>query len=240
MTHVPDAALSLACYDMNDPEDQRPFFYQMRGSTLGPFELSEMQKRVQRGMVGRRSDVSRDCVDWRKAGEFPEIFRKPSVSPIPVSEPDNSGTATTRAEPNQGQWFVVLHGVQQQDPIPLATVQQYVASGLIKKDDVVCKQGWQKWEIVRSIPELATFVAKDEEPKAEAANGMAITGFVLSLLGCTAPLGFIFSLVALNGKNQAHRGLAIAGAIIGGIGTLGCVMTGVWWGLVVWAAGPRF
>jgi hypothetical protein len=84
------------------------------------------------------------------------------------------------------------------------------------------------------------FVGKGEETKAETTNGMAIAGFVLSLLGCTAPLGFIFSLVALNGKNQANRGLAIAGAIIGGIGTLGCVMIGVWWMLVVGAAGARF
>jgi hypothetical protein len=225
---------------MNDPEDPRLYFYQMRGSTLGPFELSEMQKRVQRGMVGLGSEVSRDCVDWRKAREFPELFRKPTIAPMPAIELDNSGAATTSDEPIQDQWFVVLHGVQQQEPIPLATLQQYVASGLIRKDDVVCKQGWDRWAIVRSIPELAMFVGKQEEPKAESSNGIAIAGFVLSLLGCTAPLGFIFSLVALNGKNQANRGLAVAGAIIGGIGTLGCVMTGVWWAFVVGFAGSRF
>jgi hypothetical protein len=225
---------------MNDSDDSRPYFYQLRGSTLGPFELPEMQQRVQRGMVGSRSEVSRDGVDWRKAAEFAEIFRKQSVIPAPVIESPPTTPATTIAEPPQDQWFIVLHGVQQQDPVPLATLQQYVASGMIRKDDVVCKQGWEKWAVVRSIPELAMFAGKGEETKAETTNGMAIAGFVLSLLGCTAPLGFIFSLVALNGKNQANRGLAIAGAIIGGIGTLGCVMTGGWWMLVVGAAGARF
>jgi len=222
---------------MNDPEDRRPFFYQIRGNKLGPFELSEMQRRVQRGMVGSRSEVSRDGVHWRTASEFPEIFQKPSVSRSPVVDSAPSGPAIAGVEPRQDQWFIVLHGEQQQDPIPLATLQQYVASGLIKKDDVVCKQGWEKWAIVRSIPELAMFVAKDDEPKVEASNGLAIAGFVLSLLGCTAPLGFILSLVALNGKNQANRGLAIAGAIIGGIGTLGFVMTAVWWVLAIQALG---
>jgi hypothetical protein len=225
---------------MNDSDDSRPYFYQMRGSTLGPLELPEMQQRVQRGMVGSRSEVSRDGVDWRKASEFPEIFRKPNLPPAFVIESTSTAAATTVADPPQDQWFIVLHGMQQQDPIPLATLQQYVATGMIKKDDVVCKQGWEKWAVVRSIPELAMFVGKEEEAKSETTNGMAVAGFVLSLLGCTAPLGFIFSLVALNGKNQANRGLAIAGAIIGGIGTLGCVMTGVWWMLVVGAAGARF
>jgi hypothetical protein len=225
---------------MNDSDDSRPYFYQMRGSTLGPFELPEMQQRVQRGMVGSRSEVSRDGVDWRKATEFPEIFRKPSLSPAPVIESTSTASATTFTEPPQDQWFIVMHGVQQQDPVPLATLQQYVASGMIRKDDVVCKQGWEKWAVVRSIPELAMFVGTGEETKAETTNGMAIAGFVLAMLGCTAPLGFILSLVALNGTNQANRGLAIAGAILGGIGTLGCMTTGVWWALAVGAAGARF
>ena len=221
---------------MNDSDDQRPYFYQKRGSTLGPFELAEMQQRVQRGMVGSHSEVSRDGSDWRKATEFPEIFRKPNLTPTAAIESTSIGPATSIAEPGQDQWFIVLHGTQQQDPIPLATLQQYVASGIIRKDDVVCKQGWDKWAVVRSIPELAIFIGKAEDLKAETSNGVAIAGFVLSLLGCTAPLGFILSLVALNGKNQANRGLAIAGAIIGGIGTLGCVSTVIWWAIVVAAA----
>jgi fumarate reductase subunit D len=72
-------------------------------------------------------------------------------------------------------------------------------------------------------------------------NGMAIAGFVLSLLGCTcitALLGFIFSLVALNSSNRANRGLAIAGAIIGGLWLLAWVVLVALWvlGLIVVAA----
>ncbi|MFM7293115.1 MAG: GYF domain-containing protein [Planctomycetia bacterium] len=211
----------------------------MRGSMLGPFELSEMQQRVQRGMVGRRSEISRDGADWRPASEFPEIFRK-TAAPAPAAiEPAPVAVAPLDIGPVEDRWFVVLNGVQQQEPVPLATLQQYVASGLVRKDDVVWKEGWKKWEIVRSIPELALLVRKQEDPKPESSNGMAIAGFVLSLLGCTAPLGFIFSLVALNGRNQANRGLAIAGAVIGGIGTLACGMAGAWWLFVIGAVGAR-
>ena len=62
-------------------------------------------------------------------------------------------------------------------------------------------------------------------------NGMAITGFVLSLLGCTWPLGLVFSIIGMNqtGKDpsQGGRGLAIAGLVIS---IVFAVITIVWWG----------
>lgn len=62
-------------------------------------------------------------------------------------------------------------------------------------------------------------------------NGMAITGFVLSLLGCTWPLGLVFSIIGMSqtGKDpsQGGRGLAIAGLVIS---IVWAVMTIVFWG----------
>ena len=62
-------------------------------------------------------------------------------------------------------------------------------------------------------------------PSGQSYNGLAVTGFVLSMAGIVvlfmAPVGLILSLVALNGmKNSGNyegRGLAKAGAIISGI-----------------------
>lgn len=54
-------------------------------------------------------------------------------------------------------------------------------------------------------------------------NGLGVAGFVLSLLGflgtcgLLSPIGFILSLIALR---KEPRGLAIAGAIIGAVGSL--------------------
>jgi hypothetical protein len=60
-------------------------------------------------------------------------------------------------------------------------------------------------------------------------NGMAITGFVLSLL-CW-PLGLIFSIIGMNqtskDPSQAGRGLALAGLIIS---IICAVLTIIWWG----------
>jgi len=218
---------------MSDFDELRPYFYRLRGNALGPFDLENMQQKAQRGVVGRATEISRDGSDWRAATEFPELFRRPAAAP-PIESQPTTQVVTPIAPANDG-WYIVLHGVQQPDPVPLATVQQYVASGVIKKDDVVCKAGERNWSIVRSIPELAMFV-RQEEPKQESTNGLAIAGFVLSLIGCTAPLGFIFSLIALNSRNQANRGLAIAGAILGGIATLGAVLWVVYMFLVLGAA----
>lgn len=55
-------------------------------------------------------------------------------------------------------------------------------------------------------------------------NGMAIAGFVLSLVGCS-PLGLIFSILGMNqtkaDPSQGGRGLAIAGLVISIIGLVG-------------------
>ena len=59
-------------------------------------------------------------------------------------------------------------------------------------------------------------------PPPSSSNGMGIAGFVVSLVGILTcgvlcPLGLIFSLVGLG---RQPRGLAIAGTVIGGLGSL--------------------
>lgn len=61
-------------------------------------------------------------------------------------------------------------------------------------------------------------------PQPPAQNGMAVAGFVLSLVGfftccLTSPVGLIMSIAGM--KKTDQQGLAIAGLILGIIGTLG-------------------
>jgi len=210
---------------MPDLDDTRPYFYRLRGNALGPFELGAMQQKVQRGIIGRVTEISRDGSEWRKATTFHELFV--TAGPPPAIEPEPVAAVVEPPLPMRGGWFIVLNGIQQPDPVELATVQQFVASGIIKKDDVVCKVGDSNWSIVRSVPELAMFI-RSEEQKQPASNSVAIAGFVLSILGCTAPLGFILCVIALNSRNQSNRGLAIAGAVLGGLATLSAILWCVW------------
>lgn len=59
-------------------------------------------------------------------------------------------------------------------------------------------------------------------------NGLGVAGFVISLIGlltcgCISPLGAIFSFVGCFGQ---PKGLAIAGLIIGCVGSLGFALFG--------------
>ncbi len=198
--------------------DTRPYYYRMRGRTLGPFSLQQIRQKATSAQVNSRTDVSRDSVDWGKGSDYPEIFMaEPAPEPIVVPPPGE-------------QWYCVIDGVQQ-GPIALGVLQQYVASGRLKATDSVFREGSSSWVQVGSVPELmgtgsggssngGTIINVNTNGTESGTNGMAIAGFVCSLFGCTcifSILGLIFSLVALSGKNKANRGLAIAGAIISGI-----------------------
>lgn len=219
--------------------DDRPFYYRVRGRTLGPVPLRQIRQLAQRAQIGRTTDISRDGVQWGKAGDWPEIFEVPAGADPGSGGGFGGDQGLSIAEPAvpalaSGNWYYAVGGVQQ-GPVDLATLQRMVASGHVGPADHVFAEGGTDWMLVSSVPQLATMavpsggnapVINVTVPQAasqgEGTNGLAIAGFILSLVGC-APLGLILSLVALNGKNKANRGLAIAGAIIGGFFTLcGC------------------
>lgn len=201
------------------------YYFKLRGRPMGPFSLDEMRQKVRTAQVTQGSDVSTDGVSWQKAGAFPEVFVR------------------AERDAGPGRWYYALHG-ETQGPVPLTTLQQYVSSRTVGEGDMVLREGTENWLPARAVPELAMVIPKPEPvavggnggvgppivintgsvSQESPSNGMAIAGFVLSLIGCVlpclAPLGFIFSMIALNGKNRANRGLAIAGAILGGLMTV--------------------
>jgi hypothetical protein len=162
----------------------------------GPCTLDEMRKLYRQGLLGRTQQVSIDGGEsWRSAGEFPEVFQRPALAPPPPPPPPPPQPLI-----EEDEWGIDVGtaGPAGWPPPP--------------------SDGPQSGPVI-NISQAA--------PQGQQTNGMAIAGFVLSLLGCgciTALLGFIFSLVALNSSNRANRGLAIAGAIIGGLWLLGWVI----------------
>ena len=64
-------------------------------------------------------------------------------------------------------------------------------------------------------------------PQPAKTNGLAIGGFVTSLV-CCAPVGLALSIVALNQINkdprQGGKGLAVAGIVLGGLGVVGGII----------------
>jgi hypothetical protein len=198
------------------------YYYRVRDQMLGPFDLSDIQQKVKRGVIGMRTPISRDGHQWGTIKDFPHIGR---TAP---SRPDSDGSLTEGPERIQERrWYYALAGVPSKDSVPLTGLLPLLASGTIKRGDAVCEEGGSQWQPVESVPEIAALLpAKKPEDSKHPTNAMAIAGFVVSLVGC-GPVGLILSLVALNSQNQANRGLAIAGAIIGGLGSAGCLCFGM-------------
>jgi len=216
--------------------DDRPYYYRLRGRTMGPIGLRQIRQLAQRAQIGRMTDVSRDGLQWAKAGDFPEVFQASGTEPpVAVGNPGGAlmaeGAGDFLPTPAQSPRWYYTHQGAQQGPVDLVTLQQLVATGQVAASEYAIPEGGAEWQPVSSLPQLASAagtpvinvnVPQVRSEQAEGSNGMAIAGFVVSLIGC-APLGLILSLIALNSKNKANRGLAIAGAVIGGLLTLcGC------------------
>jgi hypothetical protein len=120
-------------------------------------------------------------------------------------------------------------GGQTAGPVPLSALREMIASGQLAQTDSVWNQGWADWRLVSSVRELSpgpthipspfskpgqasanvsrpTYVGYAAggyggPPIGQSYNGYAIAGFVLSLT--FAPLGLIFSWIALNGMKSS-------------------------------------
>jgi hypothetical protein len=75
------------------------------------------------------------------------------------------------------------------------------------------------------------------QPAPQPTNGLGLAGFIVSLVGLVpcglgCPVGLVLSLVALR---KEPRGFAIAGAVIGAVGSMMAVVVGVW-AYLTWSA----
>lgn len=74
---------------------------------------------------------------------------------------------------------------------------------------------------------MEDFRAQQQRPYQPQTNGLGIAGFVISLVGLCAsggllsPVGLIISLVALN---RQPRGFAVAGVVLGALGSCGLIL----------------
>lgn len=145
----------------------------------------------------------------------------------------------------EAQWYY-SRGGQQTGPVTIDQLRQMAATGQITPQDLVWRDGMAQWQPIGTLPEFggapAGPAAYAQGPgqvppgyqppyqtapggSRESHQGMAITGFILSLVGVPCcgfilgPVGAVLGFLALNGMkrtgNQAGRGLALAAVIIG-------------------------
>jgi hypothetical protein len=128
-------------------------------------------------------------------------------------------------------------------PVGAAELRQWIAEGRANGQSLVKAEGTAEWRQLATLPEFAadlppapayTVPSSPTQPAIlpTRTNGLAIAGFVLSLMGflccCCSPTlyipGLIFSAIGLSQINgdptQNGRGLAIAGIILAVLGLL--------------------
>jgi len=202
--------------------DDRPYYYRLRGRTMGPIGLRQIRQLAQRAQIGRMTDVSRDGLQWAKAGDFPEVFQAGGAEP-PVSDAisggariDGGGGDFLPTPAQASRWYYTQQGAQQ-GPVDLATLQQLVATGQVAASEHAIPEGGTDWQPVSSLPQLAGLSAgqmpmvnggttnsstrSSESRQGQGTNGLAIAGFVIALIslpfGCLWGLSLPLSVLAL-------------------------------------------
>jgi TM2 domain-containing membrane protein YozV len=134
--------------------DDQPFYYRLRGQTLGPYSVAQMQHRASTGKVGKRTQVSRDGVTWALAEQFPELFEAPSGSHV---------------IPTEERWhYESVSG--QQGEAATSDILRMLASGQLAMTSLVWKQGFGSWTPISAVAEI-TSIMPTTPPTPEAPIG---------------------------------------------------------------------
>jgi hypothetical protein len=135
-------------------------------------------------------------------------------------------------------------------PVSAADLRRWIAEGRVNAQSQIKIEGGTDWRPLGSFPELAAPAAPAPFPTMRAGsgsstrtNGMAIAGFVSSLLGficcCFGPpfsiVGLVFSCVGFSqikeNPMQGGKGLAMAGIALA---ILGILFAASW--MIMWLA----
>ena len=120
----------------------QPYYYRLRGQTLGPYSLDQMQQRAATGRVGRRTSVSRDGMTWATADQFPELFDTPEAN---------------RSGPAEEHWH--YQGASgEQSEAATSGILQMLANGQLKLTSLVWKDGFEKWKPIHDVTELTPLI----------------------------------------------------------------------------------
>lgn len=136
--------------DWSDSADDRPYFYRLRGQTLGPFPIQQMQQRAATGRVGRRTPVSRDGVQWSPAEDFPEVF---TANSLPPQRGGAAGGGRTNGEAEVVWHYQATNGEQGQ--ASSAIIHQMISDGRLNQSSFLWKEGQADWASAKDIPEFA-------------------------------------------------------------------------------------
>ena len=166
---------------MATTNDETSYFIRVRGRVLGPYDVAQLKTLRARGQFGRANEVSTDRQTWQSAAAIEHLFvgsKKTAVVPAEEFE-----TAITVTRPAQGQsggppsrstqpaWHYSV-GSEQYGPVTLLELRGLAASGQLRPDDLIWKEGFADWMPLRDVAELGAVTRPGvAAPTASVASG---------------------------------------------------------------------
>lgn len=126
-------------------------YVKIRGRTLGPFDEDKLLSMVQKGQLSRVHQVSTDKENWKKAGEFVELFASRAI-PKEGGQQEKSTSAAPAPNP-VSEWYYG-DGKNPIGPIPSTEIRNLLAADRINDTTLVWREGFQDWVPISSLEEF--------------------------------------------------------------------------------------
>lgn len=150
------------------------WYVRVRGEVRGPLPHEELLSQIRKKRLGRHHEVSRDALQWQRAGEIRELF-EPLIPVLqPAGSPGTSATGSTtspgdaRHEPavfptssaatREVAWFYAKGG-SRNGPISETELLALINAGHLEGSDLVWSEQLEAWTPLRQVPRLATSTA---------------------------------------------------------------------------------
>lgn len=140
------------------------------------------------------------------------------------------------------QWYCAVNQ-QRYGPVEEGQLREWITQGRIGPEDLVWTEGWEQWQAVRNVPQLAVLAGsnagglpdapQDWAPGRPAGNGLAVAGMILGILSVllfcmwflALPAGIVAVVLSVYGRKRSQQngeggGMATAGLVLGITGTL--------------------
>lgn len=140
--------------------DQISYHVRVRGMTLGPFRLQQMQQLIERGQLTRVHEVSKDGVTWERAANFPELFPPARIETgageavqmaSAASASDATASQTPQPVPAEGSasWYYVVSN-KEYGPVSQAAMVRLLEDGVVSEETLVWSEGMAEWQPLRT------------------------------------------------------------------------------------------
>lgn len=212
-------------------------YIRFKGRVLGPLTGEKVAELVKRGQITKQHEISTDSTEWKKAEEYPDLFRnelsnkKQMDEMVPVS-------TSSRSDPSpQGvQWYANLNGANE-GPHSEARIREWATEGTVHEDTLLWHAGMTDWQSAgvlrpqwfqRSNRRSSTAAKENARPEGQEESAafsiavlrthgwvlfLAITALVIGTFWAIGSIGSFFLIATRDGGGPAKAG-AILGATL--------------------------